>query len=224
MEDLPFSVIENVYINAWQCCLLILLVVFVLALCHYKKFVMLVGSFISIAALVALQWIHFRNDVNVKTLAVYRVPGHSVIDLIDRGQTLFVADSLFTDAQKVRHHITPFRVRSGVRHVAGNTPQAYSFKGCRLIVWQGKVLLHLFDRGFDLPESLRVDWVIVGNNAIANPKEITDRMTCQSIVLDSSNSYFFASRFLQEAKLYKLEVHSVLHQGAFIQTIENQDS
>ena len=224
MEDLPFSVIENVYINAWQCCMLILFIAFLLALYHYKKFVLLICSFICIVALTALQWVHFSRDVNVRTLAVYRIPGHSVIDLIDRGQTLSVADSLFTDAQKVRYHITPFRVRCGVRRIEARTPQAYTFKGCRLIVWQGKLLLHLLERGVVLPESLHVDWVIVGNDALPDPKEISDRIRCQSIVLDSSNSYFFASRFLQEAKLYKLEVHSVLHQGAFIQTIENQDS
>ena len=40
----------------------------------------------------------------------------------------------------------------------------------------------------------------------------------------SSNSFFFASRFLEEAKLYKLEIHSVLHQGAFIKKIENEET
>lgn len=224
IDDLPFSVIGNVYISAWQCFLLLLSIVFVLALLHYKKFVFLCCACFSFATFGILQWIHFNDDVDVKKLAVYKVPRHSLIDLIDRGQSFFLADSLFTDDQKIRYHITPHRVRAGVSRIKDDIPLAYSFKGGRLIVWQGKMIVQVLDRDFALPGPLEVDWIIVGNNAVADPAKITGRLTCRRIVLDSSNSYFFASDFLEEAKLYKLEVHSVLHQGAFIQTIENEDS
>ena len=86
------------------------------------------------------------------------------------------------------------------------------------------MILKVTEGDFDLPLQLRVDWIIVGNNAVTDPEQIAERVTCRRIVLDSSNSDLFASDFLREAKLYKLEVHSVLHQGAFIQTIENEDS
>ena len=224
IEHLPFSMIGNVYISAWQCFLLLLAIVFVLALLHYRKFAFLSCACLSFAAFGLLQWIHFNDDVNVKKLAVYKVPGHSLIDLIDRGRSFFLADSLFTDQQKIRYHITPHRVRCGVEHIEEDIPLAYSFKGGRLIVWQGKMILQVMERDFALPGPLHVDWIIVGNNALADPAKIMRGVTCRRLVLDSSNSYFFASDFLEEAKLYKLEVHSVLHQGAFIQTIENEDS
>jgi competence protein ComEC len=65
-----------------------------------------------------------------------------------------------------------------------------------------------------LPQKLKVDWIIVGNNSI--DVGALSGVSCRGIVLDSSNTFFFASRFLKEAKLFKLEVHSVLHEGAFI--------
>ena len=224
IDDLPFSIIANVYISAWQCFLLFLSIVFVLALLHYKKFVFLSCACFSFAVFGIMQWIHFNDDVDVKKLAVYKVPGHSLVDLIDRGRTFFLGDSLFNDEQRMRYHITPHRVRTGVRNIDDAIPRAYSFKGARLIVWQGMVILQVTDRDFALPGPLDVDWIIVGNNALTDPAKITGSVTCRGIVLDSSYSYFLASDFLEEAKLYKLEVHSVLHQGAFIQTIENEDS
>ena len=92
------------------------------------------------------------------------------------------------------------------------------------MIWQGKRILQIIDKGFDIPDGIQVDWVIVSNNAVSDAGRIARRVMCSKLVLDSSNSFFFASRFLEAAKLYKLNVHSVLHQGAFIQTIETEHS
>lgn len=224
LDDFPFSITDNVFISPLQCVLLLVVIFLVLALFESRRFKYVVFAFMGIVVFAGIQWIHFFRDVNIRQLAVYKIPGHTAIDLIDRGATCFLADrELQTDVKKLRYHVTPNRLMAGATTVLSQ-PRSYSFKGGTLIVWNGLKILRLTDGGFELPESLAVDWIIIGNNAVPDITRITEGITCSKVILDSSNSFFFASHFLEAAKLYKLDVHSVLHQGAFTSKPEKQDT
>ncbi|HEX8037828.1 MAG TPA: ComEC/Rec2 family competence protein [Chryseosolibacter sp.] len=225
LESIPFGLVGNVYISALQCALLLLFVVAILALIHYKKFGYVVLSFFVILLFSSLQWLHFTRDVDVSKIAVYNIPGHSVVDLIDRGHAFFLADPVIrADDRKIRYHVSPNRLMAGVERVSTGFPVSRALKGCEVLAWNGKTILHITDKEFAVPANLSVDLVIIANNAVEDAGELIRAATIRKVVLDSSNSFFFASRFLEAAKLYKLEVYSVLHQGAFISTIENHDS
>lgn len=225
LESIPFGLVGNVYISAWQCALLILFVVAMLALIHYKKFGYAVMSFVVIVLYSSLQWLHFSREVDVSKITVYSIPGHSVVDLIDRGHAFFLADPAISAAdQKVRYHVNPNRLMAGVEKVSAGFPVSRALKGCTVLAWNGETILHITDKEFTVPANLSIDLVIIANNAVADAGELVRAANVRKVVLDSSNSFFFASRFLKAAKLYKLEVYSVLHQGAFISTIENHDS
>jgi len=225
LEGFPFSVVEGVYISAWQCVLLIALIITLITLFQFRKFSHLLVAFMIVLSYVSLQWIHFFREVNIQKITVYNVPGHSALDLIDRGRTYFLADSVMKhDAQKVRYHVNPGRLMAGVRTESGAPPAVRSLKGAKLINWNGRSILHIEDAEFDAPVVLAVDWVIIANNSVPEISGLRDKVAFKKVILDSSNSFFFASRFMEAAKLYKLDVHSVLHQGAFISKIENQDT
>lgn len=224
LEGFPYSMISDVYITPWQCALLLAFIVALLCLFEYRKFSYLVVAFVLMAAFGSLQWLHFFREVGVHKLAVYNIPGHSAIDLMDHGRTFFIADTaLQTQPQKLRFHVIPHRQISGVVRETKDIT-AHTFQGGRLILWQGKKILLLTDRFFELPGPLDVDWLVIANNSLPDIGKIQDRITVKKVLLDSSNTFFFASRFLEGAKLYKLEVHSVLHQGAFILKFENEDT
>lgn len=106
----------------------------------------------------------------------------------------------------------------------GSPPLVWHMAGGRIILWNGMKILHIQDRGFRAPMGIAVDWVIVGHDSLDEISTLRDKIAFKRIILDSSNSFFFASRFLEAAKLYKLSVHSVLHQGAFISKIENRST
>ena len=225
LEDFPFSMISNVYINPWQCALLFVFITFMLALFHYRKFTYAVFAFLAMLAYTSVQWYHFSKEVDIQKFTVYKIPGHSALDLIDRGQTFFLADAaLQTDLQKTRFHISPNRLIAGVSSIHTNLVSATSLNGCKLISWNGKTILHVTGKDFVFPRLIAVDWLIIGNNAVSDPDKFKESVKFKKVILDSSNSFFFASRFLEAAKLHKLEVYSVLHQGAFISKIENPDS
>lgn len=218
LESLPFSLTEQVYITPGQCAMIILFTAVLLALLQYRRFIHLIIAFAIVVAFAGLQWWRFATEVNTRRIAVYRIPGHTGVDLIARGQTAFVADEeLLHDAEKIRYHIHPHRIMAGVDRVFNELTADHSFPGGRLIVWQGKKILLVTERHGIIPEGLAVDWLIIGNDAIGI--ERLAGVSCERVILDSSNSFFFTSRFLEAAKLYKLEVHSVLHQGAFMTKI-----
>jgi competence protein ComEC len=224
LESIPFGLTQNVYINVWQCALLMVFLIASLALVHYRKFGYMVAAVCVILCYTALQWWHFSRDVNVSTIAVYSIPGHGAVDLIDRGQTFFITDSaLLNDSRAIRYHITPNRLIRGVGTVRSEIPASKPLKGCRLMTWHGRTILHITDRNFEVPR-LNVDLVIIGNNAVPDVASIMSRITFRKAVLDSSNSFTFATRFLRSAKSRQIDVYSVLHKGAFISLIENHDS
>ncbi len=142
--------------------------------------------------------------------------------MIEGAKTTFLADSaLSSDAGMIKYHILPNRLITGVKRQV--EAQRYTFRGGTLIVWKGSRILQLLAQDADLPPALEVDMVVIGNNAIELPR-MMDTIRCRQIILDSSNSYFFAARFLEAAKLHKLDVHSVLHQGAFTTKIQKRDT
>lgn len=225
LDGIPFSSIQNIHISVWQCGLLFLIIAFVLYLFEYRKFVYVGCCAITVAVYAGLQWSHFATEVNIRKVAVYKVPGHTAVDLIDRGQAFFISDTVMNAEDKIRFHISPHRIQAGVSGVVRGAPVAYHFKGCTMIVWGGRRLLHITETDFELPSGLSADWVLVANNAVTSVKTIAEALRrTKTVILDSSNSFFFASRFLEDAKLYKLDVHSVLHQGAYVQTVENEDT
>jgi competence protein ComEC len=172
----------------------------------------------------SLQWLHFAHEVKTARFTLYAIPGHSAMDFIDRGEATFVADSaLRSDLQKIRYHITPNRLMTGVRKVNPFLAVRRSLKGCTLIVWHGITILHIISKDFAAPPEVKIDWLIIGNNAVSVPDGGLN-LSFNKVILDSSNSIFFAAHFLKNAKLLKLDVHSVLHDGAFVYKIKNTDS
>ncbi|HEX6227045.1 MAG TPA: hypothetical protein VFZ52_21650, partial [Chryseolinea sp.] len=221
IEEMPFSVTENVYITTLQCWLLMFMIIAVLLLLHTRKFsVVVVISGLGIIFSLS-RWHHLQQNFNLEKVTVYNVSGHSAIDLIDHGKAVFVTDDeLKHDAGKINFHITPHRIKAGVGSTKspGDDLQRL-LPGCVMVVWKGKSFLRIYDRDFVVPDGLSVDFVIVSNNAVPDIQKLQRRIQLRQLVLDSSNSYRFATQILNQHKTSLIKIYSVLHQGAFEQNI-----
>lgn len=218
MEALPWSLIDNVYITTFQCWLLMGAIVCTIYLFELRKTSYLTAASVFIVVFAVFQWIHFTENIHQKKLIVYNVAGHSAWDVMHNGQVYFFTDSVFmNDRDKVRFHIRPNRLQNGVGEIYNGKEQHFTtgFKGCRLIVWNGLKILQIEQKNFAVPDNLQVDYVLLGGNAIYNTKSLAG-MKFQKLILDSSNSFYFAERILKDAAAAGIPVHSVQHQGAFI--------
>ncbi len=221
MDNLPFAVIDNLYISVAQAMLLLLLIALVLTLFDTKEFRYVVYCFTTVLAFSILQWVHFYRNVDVRSLVVYHVPGRSAIDLIDCGRVYFLGDSAVRHAPRtMTFHVAPYRIATGVSRDDPAT-EVHRFQGGTLTRWGGGLVLQLTARDYVIPKGVSVDCLVVSRNAVRDPGELVGRIRCGVVVLDSSNSFLLAARFLEAAKLYNLDVHSVLHHGAYVTSNRN---
>ncbi len=222
IELLPFSRLENVYITTMQGLLLMAIVILTILVVKYRKpayAFFCLGLFLCFAA---IQWICFSTYFNVDKITVYNIPRHSAIDFFDNGQAYFFTDSvLFKNTKKVRLHIQPNRMLHGIIDIKKGEDQPFvrDLSGCTLMLWRGKYTLHITDKNFLLPEMMKLDYLLIGNNAVTDLISVTQQLHIEKLIIDSSNSFYFADNLLKQARTLKIDAYSVLHQGAFVDTL-----
>jgi competence protein ComEC len=214
-EALPFSLVENIYINTTQCWLLIGLIVSFILLFEYKKFKYLTVATIISLVFASVEWMHFFDDVDRTKITVYNIRGHSAIDLIESGHTYFLTDSLLlADKENIRFHIHPNRLRSGIFEVENDFSNIINFNGCNLIRWKTKNIIQIVKPDFELPSSFAIDYLIVSNNSLRDLSLINGHQILE-IILDSSNSKYLSDKLLKQSLSNNKTVYSVIQKGAY---------
>jgi competence protein ComEC len=220
IEMIPFSLTENVYINPLQCWAIVLMIGLIYLWIQTKKRKYAVGLALLCLVFSLAQWKHFQEDVWVNKVTVYSIPGHSAIDFMENGHAYFLFDSALSgDAQKAKFHISPNRIKGGVAKVSPADPFIRQQEGCTVMVWKGRTIVQLYNEDFRIPPNLKVDYLIISNNAIKNLSAVVSVIEAKEFIVDSSNSFYRAERLLREAEKYGIEIFSVLHHGAFDLTI-----
>ncbi len=215
LEDLPFSLIENVYITPLQCWLLIGILISMLLLIQTRKFKWIKIAFAFSILFSLAQWHHFEENINIRRITIYNVAGHTAIDLIDNGHVYFVTDSILNhDRDKIGFHIASNRIKCGVRSVIPAELLQKKLPGCSLMVWKGQSILQIDRPQFFIPKGLCVDYVIVSNNAVANLAQLQSQVNAKKYILDSSNSRTLGTKWLEENEVNRVEIFSILHDGA----------
>jgi len=220
VEALPYSLVDNIFITTPQSWLIMAILISVIALIHYKIFYATLITTSLIIFFSISQWMHYQSEINRKQLIVYKVAGHQAVDLINTGYAHFFADSILqSDEEKTRFHIRPNRLINGVERieVLKDQPFVKKIEGYQLVRWEGKTILILEEKKGVLP-ILSVDYVILSNNSAAL-STIMEKINFKTLIIDGSNSFYFAEKIRKEAALSNISIHSVLHQGAFIQNL-----
>lgn len=218
VEDLPLSLINGVYLTTFQCWLLMSVIISFILLFEFRKFQYLTVAMVGVAAYSWVQWHHYYQDVNRKQLIVYRINGHRAMEWIEQGKAYFYADSsLIHDQERIRFHIRPNRVASGVGTVDINESAfCKSLNGFHYFDFNGTRVVLMDQKDNHLPDKLITDYLIIANNAVSSLAKIQDKIEFQQLILDSSNSSMYSQRILKEATSKNIPIHSVLNQGAFI--------
>ena len=221
VEDLPYSLINGVYLTTFQCWLLMGVISSFILLFEFRKFYYLITAFLLVLIYSGVQWQHYNQDVLKKQLTIYKVNGHGVMEWIDDGRSYFYSDSsLVNDSERIRFHIRPNRVASGVGSVTVNDSLFMkSSTGFRYFNFQNKKVLWVDQKNCNLPDKVITDYLIIGNNAVSSLDKIQDRVDFQRLILDSSNSRTYSIKMLNEARSKNISVHSVVTQGAFSVTL-----
>jgi len=217
VEDWPLSIIQNIHLTALQCWLIMAMLAAILLLFEYRSIKWLYLSGVLSALLVWTQWTHFTSSVQRREFVVYGISGHSAFEWIDSGRSYFTGDSaLMADQERIKFHIRPHRLERGVEHTTDGVPFAKGGEGFDLVNWQTKTILLLHENKHRLPQSLKVDFLVVSRNALAL-KDLP-RLEFKKIILDGSNSRGYISRWKEYAASKHIDLHAVADMGAFVLT------
>jgi competence protein ComEC len=205
--SLPFALISNIYIDAHQTWLLAAITLSTVLCLMSRRIRWLWLSFVMVIAFSVIDWIHLYQVVDRKHITIYNIRRQTAIDFIHGGRLLTFGDSIpaFQTAAN--------RVRLGAQE-NGSAVQKVERNGCTVVRWHGLQVLMIRSSSFTLPRKLEVDFIVISNNAARSLPEITSQIKCRKVIIDSSNSFYFAERLLAQP-LPGGSVHSVLHHGAF---------
>lgn len=221
VEGLPYSLINGVHVTTFQCWTMMLMILAMILVFEFRKFRWVMVALLFAVAFAGARWWHYRSEVDRSRLVVYRVSRHGALEWIDHGDAWFYADSVLArDEARIRFHIRPNRIGSGVSHVTVNSVGlAKQFGGYRLFDFKGTTLIWIDRRGAVLPRQISADYAVIGNNALKSLDTLLSHVKAKIIILDSSNSAPYEARMRKEAEIKNIPVHSVQMQGAFDVTL-----
>lgn len=216
VEALPYSLINNIQLSTLQCWLLMGVLACIILVVERKSIQWLYGAAICALVYSATQWQHFYDRVDRTQLVVYRVNHHQAIDFIHRGNAVFIADSLLqTDKERLRFHIRPNRLLSGVKEFAVSSGVRH--RGVLYLKWFNKPIAIIDQRDFQLPQTGTLDVVIVSGKVLP-PPEKSSLLKIDRLILDSSVPKWNAARWTKWATTAVL-VHSVSTQSGYVLSI-----
>jgi competence protein ComEC len=218
VEDLPMSLINGIHLTILQCWLLMASIVSIALVFQFRKFRFVLLSLLFVAVFSFLQWQHIESDVAKKQFLVYATPGHFAMEWIDHGKSFFVVDSaLSNDEERIRFHIRPNRIMSGVDSNISSEVAVQKFKGFELYFKNGISVLRIDKKNYDLPKKIIVDYLIVSNNSIQSIAEISDRVGFKKLILDGTNSRWYSDKLEKESQ--NNAIHAVSKKNAFTLTL-----
>lgn len=214
-EKLPYSLINQIHISTFQCLLLMAALMCFILLFEFRKTIWYYSAFGFLLLFTTLQWFHHVSFFNQNQLVVYSVSGHSAIERTESGKSIFYADtSLLRDEDRIRFHISPNRLI----HRINKIQLLVLKKDTPIFYWRGKSVAVANDLTYKWPINLAVDFLIVTNNSFNFSKVKTSEFSIKKIILASSNSLSYCRKLTKFAEANKIEVYSVLENGAFVLT------
>ncbi len=215
-ERLPWSVIDRLSISTIQCYVLFLLILGSVLLVQFRKFNYLVFMFVCVLMFSLVSWLRFHDNIKPRWI-VYRIQGHRGMEWGVEGKSYLAADSsLLQDYQKIKFHIQPNQI---ARHFVTGSSMSIpgtSSHGLHYYRVHKKTFMWIRSGDFQLPEQLKVDYLVVSNDALSSLQEVSDHIDFKNLILDGSNSFKYCMRLERQAAKAQKSCYSVLRQGAFL--------
>ena len=217
VEDLPFSLINEIHITTFQCWLLMGSLLAIAFLFEFRTIRWLHIAFAIALLFSAFQWFYFYETVDKNQFVAYSINGHYAYEWTDRGQSYFYSDSsLLKDDQRIRFHIKPNRLQTGTAIVNENIQFVKKEHGIEIVIWKGKSYSMILDKVYRLPNNFSTDFLLVGRNSFSAFDQKPLNLKIGQLIIDGSNSRSYSNRLIKFSKINNIPAYSVAESGAFI--------
>jgi len=201
IERIPHNTIDDLFIGTDQSWLIIASIFFFFAWTHYKRLLPLVMLCFVISAFVAVHQYWDLENSEQKKIVFYSVGQHTAVDFIQSDQAYLYTDSvLLSDESKLRFHIKPNRLRSGVSTSVNNDSQIKvvrkEINGNELLVWNGVSILILKNAKHGLSD-IKVDVLILTKNQPYRIEQLSG-IEYDKLIVDGTNSDYRVAKWNEQ--------------------------
>jgi len=220
-NDLPYSLIENVYADLVTTWILYGMIVFFCGWILYKNKLLLKLSLITLLLFTAL---HVYSKVKLnqqKKVIVYNIPRHTAVDFIYRSEYLFYGDSVLEEkGMLLNFHLKPARIACRLQNRMDSigdlvhNGNLWKFGKKKLMILDSPVMFE------PLVQKIYVDALIISKNPKINIAPLLSAIQPSVIVFDASNSLWKIAQWKKECEQLHLSCHSVPDKGAFVLNVE----
>ena len=228
IEHLPYSIIKGISLSVPETWLMYIFIFCFIFYFIKNEWEYLLVSLCCACILLAYQIANSIKLKNQKMLVVYDVPKKSAITLIDSRQCVFIADSDLAANKSmmlfsVYHHWWERGINEDkVTCCNDSTNTCFQYNSIafkkQFIEFAGNKILHLNSPSLlnYNSQQMKFDFIILSNNLRTSLKDVIKKFSAKQIIIDSSNSLYKASKWMEEAKQLRVPCYSVMKSGAFI--------
>ena len=228
IESLPFSIVSGIHHNVGHTWLLYGTIIALILLFGQRKFKFAVLACCCFLGFTFLKNYHFHKESDKQQVIIYDVPGNQAINFIDGNKSFLIADSLLQgNTDKLEFHIRPKHLYAGIPWVwTGKEAKRQTLKipkrdfgHFEVFVFKGHrigILDKPLSRRLKVQERLKVDQLIVSNNAAYSLASLNDIFEFKKLILDSSCRGYRMIKLIKGAKAAEIDYHSVIESGALI--------
>lgn len=239
IDQLPYSLTQNIRFSVTDTWLIYLLIIFIILLIAYRKFKYLAGAALcSFVFLISINWRNY-NDLKQHQLIIYNIPQNTALNFIDGRDNILISDiKLVQNRSKLLFHVQNNWINKGVknekvvplshlvkRHQISNiyrisNPNLFSKRN--YFQFYGYKIA-LIDNNFKISNTakkLKIDALIITKNPRYSLTEILINFNPTEIIIDASNSKYVASKLKEEAITLGLNYYDIASDGAFVKTID----
>lgn len=214
VEELPYSIINNIYVDVFQSWLIMGLVTALIFVWQRRNVTWLYVALVLSVVLAGARWWHQNLVFKESKLFVYNVRGASVIECIENGRSYILADSaLLADQERVRFHIRPNRLYNLVSQTTDEVLTQGKQTQNRIIKF-GNMPVALVTKPYHNPKALHVPLAVVNSKAVWSVPKLLKEWPNTLFVLDATCSEGQASWLLKQV-VDNTRIYSVVQQGAF---------
>lgn len=216
VERLPFSLINDIYIDVFQSWLIMGMVTGLIFTFQFKNIRWAYTTIVLAVMFSLARWTHQLERFQTSKLYVYQVNGVTAFELVDGSRAYLVADSGFMqDTDRFRFHIKPNRLFNLVNNSTVKLlPPIEHMKGKVSFQYQDK-LIYFFDQKVSVPPiDAKVDVVILASRAVWQTAMLMRTFPSAKLVLDGSCTRGQIN-WLHKQQIDFSRVHAVVEKGAF---------
>ncbi len=224
LQSIPGSVADDIWLSGPMVVLMYLIVlVFALAF-RLQNMRWMLGGLLALLLYSGVLAIDKWQKFNAASMTVYSLSKQSAIDFYDGNTAHFIRPEDLTTAN-LDFSISGNRLANRIKE-----EHALSFledletdhfmkKGNYIQFMDTRMVL--LNNSYTPPSSkLVVDYLLVKDNPKIKLMDYLDKISCQQVIFDKSNSYYSIKKWKLECQKIGQSYHDVAEEGAFVLTIE----